>query len=147
MKGIMAFAFFLLFLAGITLVVLQGNEMARQHMPGGGAGMTGITWRPTVVGAEEIPDDSGIFVLFEVDGSINGNGGCNSFSGSLVKTDDGIAVGELRSSRMACPEAIMDREIAFMQALQNAVHFELGDDRLLLTNDADVMLAELVSAD
>jgi hypothetical protein len=34
-----------------------------------------------------------------------------------------------------------------MQALQNAVHFELGDDRLLLTNDADVMLAELVSAD
>ena len=147
MKGIMAFAFFLLFLAGITLVVLQGNEMARQHMPGGGAAMTGITWRPTVVGAEEIPDDSGIFVLFAVDGSINGNGGCNSFFGSLVKTNDGIAVGELGSSRMACPEAIMDREMAFMQALQNAVHFELGNDRLLLANDAGVMLAELVSAD
>ncbi len=109
--------------------------------------MTGITWRPTVVGAEEFPDDSGIFVLFAVDGSINGNGGCNSFFGSLEKTDDGIAVGELGSSRMACPEAIMDREMAFMQSLQNAVHFELGDDRLLLTNDADVMLAELVSAD
>jgi len=147
MKGIMAFAFFLLFLAGITLVVLQGKEMARQHMPGGGAGMTGITWRPTVVGTEEIPDDSGIFVLFAVDGSINGNGGCNSFSGSLEKTDDGIAVGELGSSRMACPDAIMDREMAFMQALQNTVHFELGDNRLQLTNDAGVMIAELVSAD
>lgn len=147
MKGILAFAFFLLFLAGITLVMLQGREMARQNMPGGGIGITGTTWRPTVVGAEEMPDDSGMHVLFAVDGSIKGNGGCNTFFGSLQKTDEGIAVGELGSSRMACPETIMDRELTFMQALQNTVHFETGDDRLQLVDDAGVMLAELVPVD
>ncbi len=147
MKGILGFAFFLLFLAGITLVMLQGREMARQNMPGGGVGMTGTTWRPAVVGSEELPADSGMFVLFAVEGSIKGNGGCNSFCGSLQKKDDGIVVGPLGSSRMACPEKIMDREAAFMQALQNAVLFEAGDDRLQLIDDAGVLLADLVSDD
>jgi len=147
MKGILGFAFFLLFLAGITLVMIQGKEMARQNMPGGGVGMTGTTWRPTIVGSEELPVDSGMFVQFAVDGSIKGNGGCNSFFGSLQKKDDGIVVGELGSSRMACPGKIMDREVAFMQALQNAVVFETGDNRLQLIDDAGVMLADLVSED
>ena len=147
MKGILAFAFFLLFLAGISLVMMQGKEMARQNMPGGGVGMTGTTWRPTVIGAKEMPADSGMFVEFSVDGSINGNGGCNSFFGSLQKKDDGIVVGELGSSRMACPGKIMDREVAFMQALQNAVVFETGNDRLQLVDGAGVMLADLVSED
>ena len=89
MKGILGFAFFLLFLAGITFVMMQGKEMARQNMPGGGVGMTGVTWRPTIVGTEELPADSGMFVQFAVDGSIDGNGGCNSFFGSLQKVDDG----------------------------------------------------------
>jgi heat shock protein HslJ len=147
MKGILGFAFFLLFLAGITLVMMQGKEMARQNMPGGGVGMTGVTWRPTIVGAEELPADSGMFVQFAVDGSINGNGGCNSFFGSLQKANDGIVVGELGSTRMACPGKIMDREVAFMQALQNAVVFETGDERLQLIDDAGVMLADLVKED
>jgi heat shock protein HslJ len=147
MKGILGFAFFLLFLAGITLVMMQGKEMARQNMPGGGVGMTGVTWRPTIVGAEELPADSGMFVQFAVDGSINGNGGCNSFFGSLQKANDGIVVGELGTSRMACPEKIMDREVAFMQALQNAVVFETGSDRLQLVDNAGVMLADLVKED
>jgi len=147
MKGILGFAFFLLFLAGITLVVIQGKEMARQNMPGGGVGMTGVTWRPTIVGTEELPADSGMFVQFAVDGSINGNGGCNSFFGSLQKANDGIVVGELGSTRMACPGKIMGREVAFMQALQNAVVFETGNDRLQLVDNAGVMLADLVKED
>ena len=46
MKAAMGFGFFLLFLAGIALVMLQGREMARQNLPGGGAGMAGPEWRP-----------------------------------------------------------------------------------------------------
>lgn len=147
MKAIMGFGFFLLFLAGIALVMIQGKELARQNMPGGGASITGTTWRPTVVGAQEMPADSGLYVRFEVDGNIKGHGGCNAFFGSLKKTKDGIAVGELGSSRMACPETVMNRESAFMQALQNTVRFETGDKRLQLLGDSNQMLADLVPAD
>ena len=146
MKAMMGFAFFLLFLAGIALVMLQGREMARQNMPGGGASMTGIEWRPTLLGADEIATDSGMFVLFAVDGSINGNGGCNNFFGSLETSNGDLSVGELGSTRMACPPEIMDREMAFMNALQDATQFEVGEDSLQLLGAGNVLLAELVAS-
>lgn len=145
MKAIMGFGFFLLFLAGIALVMLQGNEMARQNMPGGGAAMTGIGWQPTLLGADEIAADSGMFVLFAVDGSIKGNGGCNNFFGSLQTADGELSVGELGASRMACPPEIMDRETAFMKALQDTTQFEMGENSLQLLGADDVLLAELVA--
>lgn len=145
MKGIMGFGFFLLFLAGIALVMLQGREMGRQNIPGGGAAMAGIEWRPTVIGTDEIAADSGIFVLFAVDGSINGNGGCNGFFGSLQTIQGELSVGELAATRMACPAEVMDREMAFMAALQETTLFEMGDGTLQLLGDGNVLLAELVA--
>ncbi len=147
MKAMMGFGFFLLFLAGIALVMLQGREMAQQNMPGGGASMTGVEWHPTLLGTDEIAADSGMFVLFEVDGSINGNGGCNGFFGSLQTTDGALSVGELGATRMACPPEIMDRETAFMQALQETTRFEMGKNSLQLLGVGDVLLAELVAPD
>ncbi len=146
MKAIMGFGFFLLFLAGIALVMLQGREMARQNMPGGGAGITGQEWRPTVIGGREMPAEAGMFVRFAVDGSIDGNGGCNSFFGALQKTDDGIAVGELGATQMACPEDIMDRETAFMQALQSTARLEIGENSLQLLSAENELLVELMLA-
>ncbi len=145
MKAIMGFGFFLLFLAGIALVLLQGREMARQNMPGGGASMTGIEWQPRLLGADEIAADSGMFVLFAVDGSINGNGGCNNFFGSLETSNGDLSVGELGSTRMACPPEIMDREMAFMNALQDTTQFEMGENSLQLLGAGNVLLAELVA--
>jgi len=145
MKAMMGFGFFLLFLAGIALVMLQGRDMLRQNMPGGGVSMTGIEWRPTRLGADEIAADSDMFVSFEVDGSIKGHGGCNNFFGSLQTTDGGLSVGELGASRMACPSQIMDREMAFMKALQDTTQFEVGENSLQLLGAGDVLLAELVA--
>lgn len=147
MKAIMGFGFFLLFLAGIALVMLQGREMARQNIPGGGASMTGIEWRPTRLDGNEIAPDSGMFVLFEVDGSIKGSGGCNNFFGSLQTMDGELTVGELGATRMACPRDIMTNETAFMQALQDATRFEMGDNSLHLLGAGGVLLAELVGPD
>jgi heat shock protein HslJ len=146
MKAIMGFGFFLLFLAGIALVMLQGREMARQHMPGGGSGITGQQWRPSVVGASVMPDDSGMHVLFEVDGSIKGNGGCNNFFGSLEQSETGLSAGQLGGTRMACPADVMDRETAFMAALQDMTRFEIGEGKLQLVGADNNLLAELVLA-
>jgi putative lipoprotein len=144
MKSMMGFGFFLLFLAGIALVMLQGRQMAQQKTGGGGAEMTGIAWRPTVIGADSMPADSGMFVQFEVDGSIKGHGGCNGFFGSLEETDTGIKVGPLGATRMACEEQVMDREQAFMTALQDGRAFEMGANRLQVLDADGTLLVELV---
>jgi heat shock protein HslJ len=146
MKAAMGFGFFLLFLAGIALVMLQGREMARQNLPGGGAGMAGPEWRPVTIGGAAVDADTTMFVRFAVDGSVNGNGGCNNFFGSLESTDDGVAMGELGATRMACPPEVMDQEQAFMQALQDSVRFEMGDDSLQMLDADNVLLVEFVDS-
>ncbi|MDH3613182.1 MAG: META domain-containing protein [Gammaproteobacteria bacterium] len=145
MKAMLGFGFFLLFLGGFAFVMLQGRQLGQQNMAGGGAGITAISWRPAFIGAEPVPEDSGMFVLFEVDGSIKGHGGCNSFFGSLEKSDSGIAVGPLGATRMSCEERVMSRETAFMDALQKTRSFEAGAKRLQLLDDEKTLLAELVS--
>jgi putative lipoprotein len=143
MKAIVGFAFFLLFLAGIAFVMMQGRQMAQ--MGGGGAELTGVTWRPVTVGGEAVPQDSGMYVQFEVDGSIKGHGGCNGFFGSLQQSESGIEVGPLGATRMACPEKVMDREMAFLDAVQRTQGFETGGGSMSLLDGASGVLAEFVA--
>lgn len=145
MKGVVAFGFFILFLAGIALVNLQGRQMAQLGAAGGGAEITGIKWRPVMVGDEAIPDDSGIFIQFEVDGSIEGHGGCNGFFGSLEQKKSGVGVGPLGTTRMACPEPIMSREMTFLEAVQKTGNFETADGSMRLLDEENDVLAEFVA--
>jgi putative lipoprotein len=145
MKAIVGFGFFLLFLAGIALVTLQGRQMAQQNVLGGGAALTGINWRPITLGNEAIPEDSGIFVSFAVDGGIKGRGGCNNFFGSLEQTESGIQIGPLGVTRMACPPPIMNRESAFLEALQKTRGFQTNDESMRLLDDEGSVLAEFVA--
>ena len=144
MKSMMGFAFFLLFLAGIAFVMLQGRQMAQ--IGGGGAELTGVTWQPLTVGDAAIAQDSGMFIRFEVDGSIQGHGGCNKFFGSLEQTDSGIGVGPLGGTRMACPEEIMDRETAFMDTIGKISNFQSSKDSMSLLGEDDSVLATFVAA-
>lgn len=145
MKATIGFLFFLLFLAGIALVTLKGRQMAEQTMSGGGASLTGVDWRPVVVGSSLLPEDSGMFVSFDVDGSIKGHGGCNGFFGTLVQSDSGLEVSPLGATSMACGEVTMNRESSFLQAVQETKGFKEGADGLHLLDDNGNVLAELVA--
>ena len=147
MKATIGFGFFLLFLAGLALVMLQGQELARQNLPAGGAAITGKNWRPVVIADTSLLEEHGMFVHFSVDGGVNGNGGCNKFFGRLETTDDGISIGEMGSTRMACPPEIMELETAFLQALQSATSLEVDDRSLRLLNAEGDVLAELVASE
>ena len=143
MKAMMGFAFFLLFLAGIALVMLQGRQMVQ--LGGSGVELTDITWQPIMVGDESLPEDSGMYIRFEVDGSIKGHGGCNAFFGSLERTDTGIGVGPLGGTRMACPEDVMDRETTFMDAVGKTTDFQSSKERMSLLDADDGVLARFVA--
>ena len=143
MKAIVGFAFFLLFIAGIAFVTMQGKQMGQ--LGSSGAEITGIKWRAVSVGEEAIPANSGIFIQFDVDGSINGHAGCNKFSGSLEQRDSGVGVGPLGATRMACPDPIMSREVTFMDAVQKMASFQSTSDTLSLLDEESDVLAEFVA--
>ena len=146
MKVIVGFVLFLLFVAGIAFLMSQGRDM--MQLGGSGAEVTGISWRPVTVGDEAIPEDSGLYIQFDVDGSIKGNGGCNGFFGSLEQSDSGIGVGPFGSTRKACSAAIMSRETAFMDAVQKTSGFKTrGDSMSLLDEDGSVLASFVAGAD
>jgi heat shock protein HslJ len=98
-----------------------------------------------MVDNETIPEDSGMYVRFAVDGSIEANGGCNGFFGSLEQTETGLAFGPLGATRMACPEPIMSREAAFLDALQRTRNIESGKGRMSLLDGGNGVLVEFVA--
>jgi heat shock protein HslJ len=144
MKAIMGFAFFLLFLAGIALVTLKGRSMI--SIGGSGAELTGVTWQAVAIGEDSIPDDSGIYIQFEVDGSIKGNGGCNGFFGSLAQSDDGIGIGSLASTEMACREPVMSREMSFLESVHKMANFETTSNGMNLLAADGAVLAQFVDS-
>jgi heat shock protein HslJ len=59
---------------------------------------------------------------FAEDGTISGESGCNSFSGSYEVTGNQITIGPLATTRMACnePVGVMEQETQYLAALQSA---------------------------
>ena len=143
MKAIVGFAFFVLFLAGIAFVTMQGKQLGQ--LGSSGAEITAIKWRAASIGDEAIPANSGIYIRFEVDGSIEGNAGCNGFFGSLEQRDSGVGVGPLGTTRMACPDPIMSREMSFIDAVQKTASFQSTSDSLSLLDEESDVLVEFVA--
>ena len=143
MKAIVGFAFFVLFLAGIAFVTMQGKQLGQ--LGSSGAEITAIKWRAVSIGDEAIPANSGIYIRFEVDGSIEGNAGCNGFFGSLEQRDSGVGVGPLGTTRMACPDPIMSREMSFIDAVQKMASFQSTSDSLSLMDEEGDVLVEFIA--
>ena len=68
------------------------------------------------------------------DGQVSGSAGCNSYSGSV--TSEGgqtLSFGPLVSTMMACPDPIMDQELAYLGALQGAFQWSYHVGQLAVT--------------
>jgi heat shock protein HslJ len=63
---------------------------------------------------------------------VAGNGSCNRFSGPAVVGGSAIKLGPLASTRMACPEAVMNQETKYLNVLQAAERYEWKDPYLLI---------------
>lgn len=100
--------------------------------------LSGSEW-----GREDSPD---IYVQFK-DGKVMGSGGCNRFSGSYVQEGPTIRIGPLMSTRMACPEPVMEKERAFLAVLDAAAKVEATHKTLVIRDGEDREIAVLVRRD
>ncbi|MCB1004937.1 MAG: META domain-containing protein [Acidimicrobiales bacterium] len=88
----------------------------------------------------ELPD--GATATLAVDGGLaSGVGPCNSYTGAFVLDGTSVEIGPLAGTLIACEQALMDAQDAFVSALEAADTVELDGDRLLLTGPDDVRLA------
>ncbi len=74
--------------------------------------------------------------VFHADGTISGNSGCNNFTGTYTTDGSNITIGPLATTMMACEEAVMQQETAYLAALQSAATYQvMGDTMQLRTAD------------
>ena len=144
MKGLVGFAFFLLFLAAFAFVNLQ--DMANDAGRGGAAldEILASAWRPARLGDSEIPPDTSAYVQFETDGSVSGHGGCNRFFGNFEVEGLRVAISPTGATRMACPEPQMSHEFMFMEILEAATGIVIADGEMSLIDDEGHIMATLV---
>lgn len=134
-----------LLLASLSLLTLAG--------PAIGAGDTTLpigAWRLEALQGTAANPDVETEITFDVDGSISGNGGCNTFGSFASLTPDGIEITHSFSTRMACGPEIDQGEHDFFQALEETASHQVdGGDTLLLFNAAGAEVARftLVSTD
>lgn len=66
---------------------------------------------------------------------IGGNSGCNLFNGSYQVDGDKLSLGGLISTRMACPENIMNMEQKYLDTLQKVRYYQRDEQQLLLLDE------------
>ncbi len=100
--------------------------------PAAALSLTGSEWLLEDVGGSGVMDNVQATLAFPEAEKVSGNGSCNRFFGPVKIEGNLITLGPLGSTRMACPEAVMNQETKYLNALQAAERFEWQDPYLLL---------------
>jgi heat shock protein HslJ len=94
--------------------------------------LAGSEWLLEDLAGRGVIDNIQATLTFPEAKRVAGNGSCNRFFGPAEVNGDAIKLGPLASSRKACPEAVMNQETKYLEALQAADRFEWKDPYLLI---------------
>jgi len=105
------------------LVELVRIRKAPAGTPSGAAYLVGTTWRLEDLPGTAVLDSAAPTLEFPAEGQAAGNASCNRFSGPVTIAGTAITFGPQAVTRMACPEAVMSQEGAYLAALAKAERF------------------------
>ena len=98
--------------------------------------LEGAEWQVEDVGGGGIIDNSHITIAFEGDRAA-GSAGCNRWFAAVNLTGEGMTFGPAGSTMMACPEALMQQERRFLEALAGVSGFDIDETGALLLKAGD----------
>jgi putative lipoprotein len=99
------------------------------------------TWQ--LVELEGSAPISGTTIDMTIDGEVvSGSSGCNQYNGPVTYGGGEMTLGpNFAATMMACEEAIMDQEQAYLSALASVTGYEVSGDELSLTDDSGEVVA------
>jgi len=125
---------FILFITAITImgcdVENDSTEIAADAATLAGA------WRVEDIDQGGVIDNSMVTMLFEEKSRIAGSTGCNQYTGSVMVENKSFQVATVASTRRACVPAIAKQEQRFLEAINEAVRYEIESNTWLLIFDA-----------
>jgi heat shock protein HslJ len=138
---------------GDGVLVLYQNETAGLIFTGQTNSLSKTSWGVTsynngnqaVVG---VIADTSPEITFGDDGTISGNAGCNTFSGTYSLSGQSIEISPLATTMRECiePEDIMQQEQALLSALTSASEWQIQGDQLSLRTIDDALAIVAISS-
>jgi heat shock protein HslJ len=86
-----------------------------------------------------IVGDQPVWAGFLADGSVSGSGGCNEFHATYQTDGNGLTIGAVTATKMACADDVMAQEQVFLDGLETAGSYTIEANQLNLF-DADGQL-------
>ncbi len=94
--------------------------------------LDGTGWTLHSVDDQPVPDGITATLVFTA-GSASGSSGCNTFTGPYVARTPTLEIGPLASTRMACDDAVMTFEQAYLAALEGVTTWAVPADAVMGT--------------
>lgn len=106
--------------------LLRGTEWVVEDIEGGG-----------------IIDRSRVTIEFLADNRVAGRSSCNRYMGAWNLTGEGLELGKMAGTMMACAPALMHQEDRFLKVLSEVQRFRIGPhgELILSTADGDALRA------
>ena len=89
-------------------------------------------------GRTPVLPNTAVTLLFE-DGRISGSANYNTFFADVTQEGSALSFGPIGSTRMACPEPIMQQENDFLAAMASVNHYVVAEGQLTLTYDGGLL--------
>ncbi|HEY0213835.1 MAG TPA: YbaY family lipoprotein [Paenirhodobacter sp.] len=115
----------LMFLNTTRHPVLTGGTDATDIMVTRTAPTPAGSWLAEDIGGGGVIDRAQSVLNLGPDGTVSGTGGCNRISGKATLDGQKISFGQMASTMMACPPALMDQERKFLDALSAARSWQI----------------------
>lgn len=140
LKQIWRIALVLAVLAGLgacgTHEVPTMNESAIRQA------LVGKTWTLRSIVARDYSDDPARTLKFAADGTVEGFGGCNGFTGTYSLSNDTIEFGPLAATHKSCGPGLDESEYTYLTFLGRVVRLEIeaeaGELVLLTENQSEL---------
>ena len=128
-----------LFIAIATVAFLAGCA----GEPGAGEDpLAGTGWILDTLNGDPVLAEAAVTLNFGADGTLSGSDGCNQYNTTYTISGSRLTVSEpIATTRMACPDPIMQQGSAYLEALSNAATYETQGDKLTLAGADGAALA------
>jgi len=104
--------------------------------------LTGALWHVEDIAGESVAGNRRVTLNLSAEGRLWGKGPCNRYTASY-RLGEGLSVGPVASTKMACPPALMEGEENFFRMLGAVHRFDIAPDGslILITPAGDTVTA------
>ena len=131
----------------LALSLVPTSPVLAGGAPDAESELAGTNWLLREIEGRAVLESTRATLIFEDEGRVGGDGGCNRFFGTVEIDGGAVAFGPLGSTRRACGEAIDGQEISYLSALAKAAAFTLQADELVIVAADETLLLRFDRAD